>query len=920
MIHKIWVFLLFSFICSLGFSQEAVFDSSCKKFAQKKDFVRGVITKSERTERYFIWEKITDEYQKVVREAPEHINRYQANDILDCQGSDYSNCFHFKAYCTEEIAIKGMDEEQQKWNDAAYNCTQKWYLEKYPQHCDWDFHKSLSYLEMNAAKLAKINSSKSPEVQQYFNNISDTFGKYADQLEELLLAKAKAESDKKQEELLKKNEKKAQEAFETCADVLAHEDDDIKGRDIENTILSAWDTECSNPHSSPNLNLTALADEMDAIADKLNFDLVGKELNEIALKNSSMAVWATYKRYKKPQINFQTVSGKQQAFAMICNNGETNNFCKNPRYKKILEDAFEAFQDKEKGIEFLDQNRQKFLEQEFNGLVDNMNKLCRGIADRIRGDYSVPTKDDSFEIDLNKYNPKSLYAKKLDLSNFTKYQPQSQSEADGILEQGRYFKNANSKQMNILKNQLLQTDFAHLLLTKDFQERIGFVNANPNDDGCIWGPHFMGRPSTDDFNKAKDDFFDLTLNELSQVADDEKILEEKRRKKRLDVVKNHLMTHPDTVVELLKKHPNNVEYSKALCSLIDDIYDRDKRRRVVEYSAIGAGAVAGVALSVTGIGSPAGASLLAATLGASGVEAGVNIAKIQEAKTLKSKFQTAAATGGMDDLNLAIESIKRSEKDIENSIDALKMVLIADVGFGVTGDVFGAMARSKRVSSISRFLKQSKNLDQLTPLEAQKLMKSLGKGIDNFTTHAKKIMSDKIKHFENLTHDELLQLGAIYSKIDPSDAQKLTRKLAALENPTQIKRFLADVDKALIADPKALFKVDGKINVKVIEDKVFLAKQDILPGKTITVNEKFAESHGILKKLPKKKGKSASFEDINENLIAVKKPNRNLLAQQKSLLLEKEFAEEIETAVKDIKDLIPDDLAVFQYRAKSAQS
>ncbi len=322
-----------------------LYDPNCHSFIKEKDYVRigkrKISGKTEenlymdldqRTERYLNWgtyagkspKGLTYDYLELIK-SEELKNtadkRYSEWNPLRpppslalCEDSptQMNNCLAFKVYCTEQVATRGMEETLQEYADQVHYCSNYYYSgdnakkleiarerqEKYPDRCKADLAKRGRWLQEHAKqvnKVAKDLIASDRNVDAYFKEASDTFGKYAGDMEALLNAQKEAQALKEQQDKYEKDLKTTKQAIKNCNDVVRKDDNDVKGHQVAGYVMGGL--QCSPQDSLKTLSPVEL-DKLSKDINKINIEAAADEIddsvNKAALRKTAMAIWASY--------------------------------------------------------------------------------------------------------------------------------------------------------------------------------------------------------------------------------------------------------------------------------------------------------------------------------------------------------------------------------------------------------------------------------------------------------------------------------------------------------------------------------------------------------------------------------------------------------------------------------------------------
>lgn len=827
-----------------------LFDNNCLDLAKKKDYVRGnqkLLNDAEsRTERYFVWEKISKDYddlvndEALIKKADARYKEYNPLNpppsLLLCEDSpqNRNECMAFKAYCTEHIAMEGMSEEMQEWSDRVKLCTNPKYIEKHPTHCQRSFVNSLNYLTAYAKKLGKTHENKSDNVAKYFKEAAATFSQYKHQLDELNQATEKAKLAEKLKKEREENEKLVKQAWNNCHQAVVYEDKDVKNRNLSGEVMGAL--VCTPADSLVTLDETKI-EKLIASVDELNreegAESIEPELNKISIKKAAQGIWSTYETFfAKENGSFDGDKGKEKAIQLICSpkiqDMGVQPFNCSKKVKEIIGESFDEYKEltdiypmeRVTDAELSDQ-----MTNRINNPIKEINKAC----------YEAKKDYDANERKYTCVSGPKIKMKDdgtFEMEPMTDADVMTESKCNGIIDekfrQHRMVQSRAYNKANPVYNQMVQSQLGHLMIVDDFREKVGVASDDWVYERCFKGDGTaFGTVKLADVKSALNKFMGLNYKEFADALDVKETAKEK-----VERVKDYLKNNPITIAEFLKANPDD-ENVKALCALILDINRRDNRRLWVDRVVTGVGVVAGVALSMTGIGTPVGVGLLA-TLGAATTYEVVSLNKdIDEAKNDIEQKKRAAASFQLD-MEKAIEDVIALKKEVVANERSKKLV-VALAALDVLGS--GGFRLMKNFLKTSKGIRAGRILGfsahSLSSGSALKLSKQISVGIEQMLGRLPKTQ----KAFVNkLSHEEVMELGAIFNKLDPSDKAKLVAKLKEFENVKDYRKFLTLVD----ANTDVLF-VGGKLNGNMVADLAGSAKKVQLPDGTIVddlVNEK----------------------------------------------------------------------------------
>lgn len=887
MINKVTI--TFSVVLSLlfiasnnSYSQDSkLFDNNCLNLAKTNSYVRGnsksLNDSTKRTERWFSWDKISEDYSDIVKDKSLDQfskNRYNNFDpknppdsLLTCKDSpeNLDKCTAFKAYCTENIAVNGIKEELNEWSDIVKNCSRSAYVAKFPEHCQRDFDKSLNYLNYHAINLAKINKSKSPEVALFFKEAASTFSEYSNDLKLLMEEYKKNQNSIKDKKEMDQKRLKTADAMKRCNDLVLEDEHDVKNRNISLNILSGMS--CAN-----RLDLTGtekdIANDLSVELEKVNkfssVNIIAPKLNVLAIKKSSKALWATYETFfNQDKLKLNKNEHSQEAINLICDQKnkyprvktsvDLKSLCTS-KFKNVLKESFNEYLELKSTnpVKVVTQeNLQRDLDDHFNPTVEAINKSCLEAKDQFKKDeftYNCTP----INTDLNKYfkNSKIKAPKRAALPKdleliYNDGTKMDVNKCDRVLDaKYRQHRKTQSKVYSMATpayNDIVQSRVGHLMITDKFQSKVGLASNDWVYNKCLKGNgKAFGKVSIQDVNRGLKDVLDLNFKELSDNA-----VEMNSAGNNYDRVKEYLKNNPLTVADLLDKNPED-DYAFALCTFIRDINLSDYRKQWVDRGTMAVGVVAGVALSMTGVGSPAGVALIGAVGAATTVE---YLSIKEDIKSEKSDIKALkqAAVTFQTDFNSALSSVNAKKANIDN-LNTSKNLVVVFGALDVLGS--GGFRLMKNFLKTGRGVRAGRILgvtaNALTQSSSIKLAKQLSVNIEKVLSRSSKPLRKILKGLE---HDEMLEFSAIYSKLDDSKKADFLQAMSDIENKSDLLKVLnfvsddldnmfvgkyLDSDKiiAFVDDLKKLKLSDGTS----LEDIIPALKDETLLSTPIAVN------------------------------------------------------------------------------------
>lgn len=830
--------------------EKYLFDNNCLELAKEKDYVRGnkklLNDKGSRTERYFVWEKISGDYQSLVDDeelAKKADSRYENYDPLNpppsmllCEDSpqNRNECLAFRAYCTEHIALEGINEELKEWSDRVKNCTNPKYLDLHPDHCQRSFINSLNYLSAYAKKLGKTHENKPENVAKFFKEASLTFSQYKHQLDELNAATEKAKLAEELKKEREENEKLVKQAWNNCHQAVVQEDKDVKNRNLSGEVMGAL--VCTPADSLVTIDESKI-DSLITSVDKFNREEGAKdiepELNKISIKKAAQGIWSTYETFfANKNGRLKGENGKKYAENLICNPTIKDlglpAFKCTDKVKKIISESYDEY-DKLTDVYPMERITDAELNDQMNNTINkpikDLNKTC---SDAKRG----------YNKNEVRYNCTPTPNVKMKVDGTFEFEPMTQADMmteskcnqimDEKYRQHRQVEGRAYGKANPVYNGMVQSQLGHLMIVDDFREKVQVASSDWVYDRCFKGTGQAFNPvNLRDVKGALNKFMHLNYKEFADSVEVKDTPKEK-----VERVKEYLKNNPMTIAEFLKANPED-DNVKALCALIMDINRRDHRRLWFDRIATGVGVVAGVALSMTGIGTPVGVALLA-TLGAATTYEVVSLnTDIDEAKSDIEQKKRSAATFQLD-MDKAISDVISLKKQVASNESSKKLV-VALAALDVLGS--GGFRLMKSFLKTGKGIRAGKILGfsakTLSTDGAFKLSKQISVGIEQMMSRLPKAQ----KAFVNkLDHQELMELGALFNKLDPADKAKLVSQFKEFKDIKTYRKFLnlldSNADNILIGgklngskvadmaqDAKKIQLADGKVVDDIIADK-----------------------------------------------------------------------------------------------------
>lgn len=847
------------------------------------------------TERVYYWDNIKKSYRENIEAVNKEVKKpnYKEN-FYDRNGNFRSThtcaeddaCLAYKAYCSEQVAKKGVSDKMRQYMRINDHCNRGAKdIEEYEDFiktCE-DVISNLNYVQKKGNELNDIAKEKTPEAKTFFDEVYHEFSEFKDNWDGLKkdmeekLAQYRADLEKKKEDELYKKEMELKNAaldpvrdeFFKCANLSDARDKDIKGRNLADGICQRL----GDPVSPMSMTYQTLDYQDSNVIDELEKDMnniqneviddLAAEISKSAYHESIMSVWA---------ITSPTPKTETQAAKIVCTH--TPKLCQEKDFQETMKSAFAEFQKKikDKPLKTLNATgKEDVLKSDVLPIMKQMNSICSEYNSMM---YKVNA-DKKAKEDYERMTTSAV-------DNTYVHNPiKIEYEANHRREEFDNKQNGLLAKLLPLYDEMLNSELGYLFITDRFKEDIGTFSVNDIARKCMGGvgdgKFFHPRTGAgdlvtmDDLKVADVQFKKLVTDELKKIDDEYgkiRALEEDELANFIGadnvakgkMFEQYLKTNPLTIIKMLKENPNS-DFAKALCSYILSIEDEDYRNRIRDWVLAGVGAVAGVALMFTGIGAPVGATLLALSIGATAAEVLIIIDEKNQHAQNAIYIEQAAATAQYE-LDIAIDDAVSEREASKGTINDVLWIVGPDVlGFGI-----GKIAKS------IKFLKRGKSITKLTKLDdvaggggkvlnATDEVQEVVDGLKKMQRIAGESHLQTARHYQNLTNEEVLQLGAIFSRLDDAESLKLLNKLDEFENATEMKRFLSSVH-SNIDD----FIIAGKVDVIKLVNQVDSTKM-----------RKLASFDKIIKE----------SDEITNNVIQSKKVNKGLPLDKKEVLFVK---------------------------------
>ena len=785
-----------------------VFDTNCKTFAtdKKNILVKGRLESNMRTERYFNWDNITPTYKEYLDKVTVLTKKYPGlnpEQMYLKENKPVTETDTFKSYCIESIAKRGMQEELDKWSVHAQNCMNAKYRQRHPDHgCDQDMVKKLNYLGYHAQKLAKLDGQKSPAVRKFYQDAYAHFSQFANNLEALIKSQQDAIKREQEKERQRKQLLAVSQTFDKCREVVDEDGNDIHGRALADKVMSGLADCGETSYSKDTLGL--LIKDMKKISAHVMKQHLYEELNQESLGMTLDALWATAEAFGQVQ-GANAADRKNKLKKIAC--GKNPKLCEEPQLallnKLLTGYVARAGEAKVKKITPAEINQA--LKDDFNAHSRNINALCLEAKKKVSD-----AKAKVYGFNKIKFDPN----KKMD---FTPLKTPTRAEMEGRLDtfyrEKRGIMGEFGPKIDNEYNKMIQSRFGPLLLSEDFRKKVG----GRDTESCFSDKASeMDMPSrtvsAEDFAAAQNDYSKLIQNELSDVT--KKLTHAGNQE---GAIKDYLKTHPETISNLLSKNPDH-DYALLLCRYIREINSSDKRKQVGTMVVTGVGVVAAGALAMTGVGAPAAPALMAVIGTATAVEVGIAVDTYRDNKKQAESSLSAGATGQMN-FELAIREHSQWNANAGSQLENIVIIIGAEAaGFGI-GKLLPMISKLKNARMIKSFTKGAARTAEFDR-ETLKLIKA---GLEKYEALAKQHgLSRNIA--ETMTSEELMELGALFSRLDDDSAKFIAQNLKG-HGPTELSRLLDELAK----NPEK-FVTAGKVNKEAFEGIIAHSKKERLPG------------------------------------------------------------------------------------------
>lgn len=316
----------------------------------------------------------------------------------------------------------------------------------------------------------------------------------------------------------------------------------------------------------------------------------------------------------------------------------------------------------------------------------------------------------------------------------------------------------------------------------------------------------------------------LQRNELSNIEHMYKLTDSDDTQEKID---DYLKMRPYVVADFLQENPS-IEYSKALCSYIDESTKSDKTWHYVDMVMMGAGVAASVALMV-GTGGAAAPILYASLVVIASADIARSGYRISENINIINLQSQGLATGQAN-VAKAIESIDDAE--FENKIEIASIVL---EGAGIIGDTGSILTKS------SKTVKNTKSSPYANHMIKKSDFKPISLGNGYYVKKIVDIDRDQINYIKWSTgigpEGDILQLNA---RAKPKNIRPNANHMHLIESDLQTLATKHEIDKMGLRG-----KGDMWPNANHMDDieLVKLTDPKLLELGISTINKKFIKNY-----------------------------------------------------------------------------
>lgn len=350
--------------------------------------------------------------------------------------------------------------------------------------------------------------------------------------------------------------------------------------DVQNrNILGVMTTlECTEDVGA---NLKSL-DDFSKVVENTDRKSVVAKINAKAFEQNVLAMLANDIRFGANSLN---LADKNALFNSLVSNAP--ELKKDPIYKEAFERAYKNL-DEEAKAGRLYPFEPESTTQQFNNLTSLVNGACK----RIRDNYT------------KKFGDPGMLRRFMDSDQHKTF---FTAEATTV-----------HREMDVL---LSESVVGHLMSTSHFKKNV----FDPSEDfveECARNPSYqvIKQPvATATIRQGHNEMMAMMKDNLMKLNEREKVLKESNEDAE-DVLADFLKTDSGIVNMTMDELEAEDQYrlGALICNKTNQILTNDKRWRYVDVAVGGVGIAAGVVLMATGIGSPIGVALTAASLGMAG--------------------------------------------------------------------------------------------------------------------------------------------------------------------------------------------------------------------------------------------------------------------------------------------------------------
>lgn len=455
------------------------------------------------------------------------------------------------------------------------------------------------------------------------------------------------------------------EILDRCQNLLKDKSD-VKGRNV----LSYMDTKACSEEISGNYTSMSDIENVAKTVDKkqtvLGVNAKAFEQNMLALLSNDIRFGQSGRNYTDKDALFNNMV---KDYPALKNNEE---------YKKAFGRAFEAL-DREVRAGRLFPFELESTREQFNNLSSMVNEACSKIRDKY----------------VQKFGDPGYFSR---WSNSDQHDAFFASEVRGL-----------HQEINVL---LEESVVGHLMSTEHFKDNV----FDPSEEAvveCARNPSFqlIKQPiAASTVSQGHKEVDEMLKKNLSKISDRAKELNNGDNDDITDVLDEYIKNDPRivsmTMDDLGAKEQEHL--GVLICNQTNDILSSDRNWRYVDITVGTVGTAAGIVLMATGIGSPLGVALTAASLGMAGYTGGRAI----------NQYQNAAAQMRAADIALA-ERRERMQGYLEVAVStgALKKEALWKGGLAVVMSIspVKALGSTRAGQAVARSMPKVKMPKVTTP-------------------------------------------------------------------------------------------------------------------------------------------------------------------------------------------------------------